>query len=57
MAMNETRGVPGLVGSRGGQYVKLLEALPAAKYDFRHDAEGRSLGELAWHLAEGDAIT
>jgi uncharacterized damage-inducible protein DinB len=34
---------------------KLLRALPAAQYDFRPDPGGRSLGELAWHLAEGDA--
>jgi uncharacterized damage-inducible protein DinB len=34
---------------------KLLRALPSTKYDFRPDAGGRSLGELAWHLAEGDA--
>ena len=33
----------------------LLRALPRDKYDFRPDPEGRSLGELAWHLAEGDA--
>lgn len=35
--------------------VGLLRALPRDQYDFRPDAEGRSLGELAWHLAEGDA--
>lgn len=35
--------------------LKLLRALPVTKYDFRPDAGGRSLGELAWHLAEGDA--
>lgn len=35
--------------------VKLLKALPATQYDFRPDPKGRSLGELAWHLAEGDA--
>jgi uncharacterized damage-inducible protein DinB len=35
--------------------VKVLQALPAAQYDFRPDPGGRSLGELAWHLAEGDA--
>lgn len=35
--------------------VKLLKALPTSQYDFRPDAGGRSLGELAWHLAEGDA--
>ena len=35
--------------------LKLLRALPPGQYDFRPDATGRSLGELAWHLAEGDA--
>jgi uncharacterized damage-inducible protein DinB len=35
--------------------VKLLRSLPAAQYEFRPDAAGRSLGELAWHLAECDA--
>jgi uncharacterized damage-inducible protein DinB len=34
---------------------KLLRALPPAQYDFRPDPGGRSLGELAWHLAESDA--
>ena len=34
---------------------KLLKALPVAKYDFRPDSSGRSMGELAWHLAEIDA--
>ena len=35
--------------------VTLLKALPPTQYDFRPDPAGRSLGELAWHLAEGDA--
>jgi uncharacterized damage-inducible protein DinB len=35
--------------------LKVLRALPAGQYDFRPDKEGRSLGELAWHLAEADA--
>jgi len=35
--------------------LKLLRALPATQYEFRPDSGGRSLGELAWHLAEGDA--
>ena len=35
--------------------LRLLRALPATQYDFRPDAAGRSLGELAWHLAECDA--
>ncbi len=34
--------------------IKLLESLPADKYDFRPDPKGRSLGELAWHLSEID---
>jgi uncharacterized damage-inducible protein DinB len=36
---------------------KLLEAIPADRYDFRPDPEGRSLGELAWHLAEVEGHT
>jgi uncharacterized damage-inducible protein DinB len=35
--------------------LELLRALPADKYDFRPDTGGRSLGEMAWHLAEIDA--
>lgn len=35
--------------------LKVLRALPEGKYDFKPDPEGRSLGELAWHLAEIDA--
>ncbi len=31
---------------------RLLEALPQDQYDYRPDKGGRSLGELAWHLAE-----
>ena len=33
---------------------KLLESLPRDAYDFRPDPEGRSLGELAWHLVEAE---
>jgi uncharacterized damage-inducible protein DinB len=35
-----------------GLTAKLLEAIPADRYDFRPDPGGRSLGEMAWHLAE-----
>lgn len=35
--------------------VKVLKALPKDQYDFRPDSGGRSIGEMAWHLAEGDA--
>ena len=38
------------------QTAALLRALPRDQYDFRPDAEGRSLGELGWHLAEIDAV-
>jgi uncharacterized damage-inducible protein DinB len=34
--------------------IRILEALPADKYDFRPDPKGRSLGEMAWHLSEID---
>jgi len=34
---------------------RLIDALPKDKYDFRPDPQGRSLGELAWHLAEIEA--
>jgi len=33
----------------------MLTSLEGADYNFRPDPGGRSLGELAWHLAEGDA--
>jgi uncharacterized damage-inducible protein DinB len=32
----------------------LLAALPRDGYEFRPDPEGRSLGELAWHLVEAE---
>ena len=36
---------------------KLLEALPTTQYDFRPDPGDRSLGEMAWHLAEIEGYT
>ena len=36
------------------QTLKLLRVLPESQYDFRPDPGARSLGELAWHLAEVD---
>lgn len=35
--------------------IALLESLPPDQYDFRPDPEGRSIGELSWHLSEIDA--
>jgi uncharacterized damage-inducible protein DinB len=55
MPMNELEMFMNAWERESESTLKLLRALPAAQYDFRPDAEGRSLGELAWHLAEGDA--
>jgi uncharacterized damage-inducible protein DinB len=35
--------------------LELLRSLPQGSYDVRPDSGGRSIGELAWHLAEADA--
>ena len=35
--------------------VAMLRALPAGQYEFRPDAGARSVGEMAWHLAEVEA--
>jgi uncharacterized damage-inducible protein DinB len=32
--------------------MQLLDSLPTDRYDFRPDPGGRSVGEMAWHLAE-----
>src|SRR5438128_3554335 len=55
MSMNELDTFLASWDREAANTVKLLRALPATQYDFRPDAGGRSLGELAWHLAEGDA--
>jgi len=34
--------------------IRVMDSIPADKYDFRPDAKGRSLGEMAWHLSEID---
>src|SRR5438552_15621771 len=55
MSMNELDTFLASWDREAANTVKLLQALPPTKYDFRPDPGGRSLGELAWHLAEGDA--
>ncbi|HYE88386.1 MAG TPA: DinB family protein, partial [Vicinamibacterales bacterium] len=35
--------------------VELMRSLPDDAYDYRPDPGARSIGELAWHLAEADA--
>ena len=34
--------------------IAVMQTLPVNQYDFRPDPNGRSIGELAWHLAEID---
>ena len=55
MAMNELEMFFAMWDREAASTVKLLKALPETQYDFKPDPSGRSLGELAWHLAEGDA--
>jgi uncharacterized damage-inducible protein DinB len=55
MPINELETFLARWESEAANTVKLLEALPPTQYDFRPDPGGRSLGELAWHLAESDA--
>jgi uncharacterized damage-inducible protein DinB len=55
MPMNELERFLQTWDQEAANTMKLLRALPASQYEFRPDAGGRSLGELAWHLAEGDA--
>ena len=55
MPMNELELFLASWDREAANTVKVLEALPPTQYDFRPDPSGRSLGELAWHLAEGDA--
>ena len=55
MPMNELERFVASWDCEAANTTKVLAALPTAQYDFRPDAGGRSLGELAWHLAEGDA--
>src|SRR6185436_15018279 len=54
MAMNELEMFLSAWEREAESTLKLLRALPATQYDFRPDAGGRSLGELAWHMAEID---
>jgi uncharacterized damage-inducible protein DinB len=55
MSMNELEGFLKSWDGEAENTLKLLRALPVTQYDFRPDSAGRSLGEVAWHLAEADA--
>ena len=54
MAMTELDRFRAVWELEAGHTIRLLEALPADKYDFRADPKGRSIGELAWHISEID---
>src|SRR6059058_3045991 len=53
--MNELERFMALWDAEAAKTADLMRALPEDQYDFRPDAGGRSIGEMAWHLAEGDA--
>jgi uncharacterized damage-inducible protein DinB len=55
MQMNELEMFLAAWDREAANTIKVLQSLPPTQYDFRPDPGGRSLGELAWHLAEGDA--
>lgn len=52
---NEVESFRRVWNAEAANTIRLLEALPAGQYDFRPDPNGRSIGELAWHLSEIDA--
>src|SRR2546425_11759287 len=55
MATTELQTFLDMWDAEAQKTVTMLRALPIGQYDFRPDAGARSLGELAWHLAEADA--
>lgn len=55
MESNELKAFFATWDREAAKSAALLRVLPSDRYDFRPDPGGRSLGELAWHLAEGDA--
>ena len=55
MPMNELESFLETWDREAENTLKLWRVLPVTQYDFRPDPGGRSLGELAWHLAEGDS--
>jgi uncharacterized damage-inducible protein DinB len=52
MPMTELDRFRAVWDMESGLTVKLLEALPDDQYEFRPDPGNRSIGEMAWHLAE-----
>ncbi len=55
MARDELKHFIEVWDNEARKTIGLLEALPTGQYDFRPWKDGRSLGELAWHLCEVEA--
>lgn len=56
MSSDEIQRFMSLWEAESGLTARLLKTIPADRYDFRPDPDGRSLGELAWHLVEIETI-
>ena len=54
---DELQGFLNIWNAEAKKTIAMMRALPVDQYNFRPDPAGRSLGELAWHLAEVDAFT
>lgn len=55
MSEHELKSFIAALEVQSDRVARTLESLPKESYDFRPDAGGRSLGELAWHLVEIEA--
>jgi len=56
MAKNDIEELINLWEYEAGLTQELLKSIPRDQYDFRPDPNGRSMGELAWHLVELESI-
>jgi len=54
MSTNEKDQFLAVWQNEAASTLKVLHSLPVGQYDFRPAKESRSLGEMAWHLAEID---
>jgi uncharacterized damage-inducible protein DinB len=56
MDSQEREALLAVWGKEHERTMSVLESLPEGQYDFRPDPENRSIGEMAWHLAEGEGF-
>lgn len=57
MIQDELQGFFATWSREADETVALLRTIPEGQYDYRPVPGWRSIGEMAWHLAEGDAYT